>query len=73
MRPFWKREKQLALYDAGGYTKASYLEAIQAAKDALDGKNNIGTRMYFNGYKVEVNKGHTGTLKIGNHLFWEKM
>ena len=65
--------RQLALWDSGGYTKASYLEAIQAANDALNGKNNIGTRLFFNGYKVEVNKGHTDPLKIGNHLFWQEM
>ena len=42
----------------------------QAVKDALDGKNNIGSRLYFNGYNYEKNRGHKNAVRISNHLFW---
>lgn len=61
---------KLALYDRGGFTAANHLETIQAVKDALDGKNNIGSRLYFNGYNYEKNRGHQNAVRISNHLFW---
>ena len=43
---------------------------IQAVKDALDGKNCIGDRLFFNGYNYEKNRGHQNAIRISNHLFW---
>jgi uncharacterized protein YgiM (DUF1202 family) len=64
-------EKQLNYYDS--YSSKSQLISIKAAKDALEGANNIGTRMYFHSYKAAVKKGYdliTSSVKIGDHLFW---
>lgn len=70
--PTWNGmlNKRLALYDSGGFTAKNHLECIQAVKDALDGKNNIGSRLYFNGYNYEKNRGHQNAVRISNHLFW---
>lgn len=64
-------EKQLNNYD--NYSSKSQLMSIKAAKDALEGANNIGTRMYFHTYKAAAKKGYTSyenSVKIGDHLFW---
>ena len=70
--PTWNGSlnKKLATYDAGGFKAANHLQSIQAVKDALDGKNNIGSRLYFNGYNYEKNRGHKNAVRINNHLFW---
>lgn len=70
--PTWNGmlNKRLALYDRGGFTAKNHLESIQAVKDALDGKNNIGSRLFFNGYNYEKNRGHKNAVRISNHLFW---
>ena len=70
--PTWNGmlNKRLALYDSGEFTAKNHLECIQAVKDALDGKNNIGSRLYFNGYNYEKNRGHQNAVRISNHLFW---
>ncbi|MBE5936137.1 MAG: hypothetical protein E7262_10230 [Lachnospiraceae bacterium] len=70
--PTWNGmlNKRLATYDSGGFTSKNHLESIQAVKDALDGKNNIGSRLYFNGYNYEKNRGHKNAVRISNHLFW---
>lgn len=70
--PTWNGSlnKKLATYDAGGFTAKNHLETIQAVKDALDGKNKIGSRLYFNGYNYEKSRGHQNAVRIGNHLFW---
>jgi spore germination cell wall hydrolase CwlJ-like protein len=70
--PTWNGQlnKKLATYDAGGFTAKNHLESIQAVKDALDGKNCIGDRLFFNGYNYEKNRGHQNAIRISNHLFW---
>ena len=63
--------KQLKKYD--NYSSKSQLQAIKAAKAALEGENNIGNRLYFNGYKASVKKGYhknKNCIKIGDQLFW---
>lgn len=64
-------QKQLDKYS--NYTSKAQLLTIKAAKEALDGANNIGTRMYFHAYRVAAKKGYTSkstSVKIGDHLFW---
>lgn len=64
-------QKQLDNYK--NYTSKSQKLSIKAAKDALEGANNIGKRMYFHMYKSAVRDGHNkkaSSVKIGDHLFW---
>lgn len=70
--PTWNGalNSKLATYDRGGFTAKNHKETIQAVKDALDGKNSIGSRLYFNGYNYEKNRGHKNAVRISNHLFW---
>lgn len=70
--PTWNGSlnKKLSTYDNGGFTAKNHKETIQAVKDALDGKNKIGSRLYFNGYNYEKNRGHKNAVRISNHLFW---
>lgn len=63
--------KQLDKYEA--YSTKSQLLTIKAAKAALAGANNIGSRLYFNAYESAVNKGYDekkNCIKIEDHLFW---
>jgi spore germination cell wall hydrolase CwlJ-like protein len=63
--------KQLATYD--NYSSNSQKLSIKAAKAALEGANNIGTRLYFHSYKAAVKKGYdekSSSVKLGDHLFW---
>ncbi len=63
--------KQLANYD--NYSSASQKLSIKAAKAALEGSNNIGSRLYFHSYKAAVRKGYDKketSVKLGDHLFW---
>ena len=63
--------KQLDKYEA--YSTKSQLLTIKAAKAALAGANNIGSRLYFNAYESAVNKGYDekkNSIKIEDHLFW---
>ncbi|MDF2944856.1 MAG: hypothetical protein K0S01_3714 [Herbinix sp.] len=63
--------KQLANYD--NYCSNSQLLSIKAARAALEGANNIGTRLYFHSYKAAVKKGYdekSTSVKLGDHLFW---
>ncbi|MDF2907712.1 MAG: hypothetical protein K0R34_3033 [Herbinix sp.] len=63
--------KQLANYD--DYTSWSQKLSIKAAKAALEGSNNIGSRLYFHSYKAAVRKGYDKkdtSVKLGDHLFW---
>lgn len=63
--------KQLDRYDS--YSSKAQLLAIKAAKAALSGANNIGSRLYFNAYKSAVKKGYDkkkNCVKIEDHLFW---
>lgn len=64
-------EKQLSNYN--NYSSNSQLLSIKAAKAALEGSNNIGTRLYFHSYKAAVDKGYdqkSTSVKLGGHLFW---
>ena len=64
-------DKQLNNYD--NYNSSSQLMSIKAAKDALKGANNIGSRMYFHTYTAAAKKGYTNkssSVKLGAHLFW---
>lgn len=65
-------QKQLDRYDH--YSSKAELVTIKAAKDALAGSNNIGSRTHFNSYYAAVNKGydHISTaVKMGGLLFWQ--
>ncbi|MDF2513352.1 MAG: hypothetical protein K0S04_3218 [Herbinix sp.] len=64
-------DKQLNNYS--NYSSTSQLMSIKAAKTALQGANNIGSRLYFNSYKTALRKGYTeyeSSVKLGDHLFW---
>ncbi len=63
--------KQLSNYD--NYSSNSQQLSIKAAKAALEGSNNIGSRLYFHSYKAAVRKGYDKketSVKLGDHLFW---
>lgn len=63
--------KQLNKY--ANYSTKSQNLTIKAAKAALSGANNIGSRLYFNAYEAAVNKGYDqkkNSVKIEDHLFW---
>ncbi|MDF2485753.1 MAG: hypothetical protein K0R46_1921 [Herbinix sp.] len=63
--------KQLANYD--NYSSSSQQLSIKAAKAALEGANNIGSRLYFHSYRAAVKKGYekkNNCVKLGDHLFW---
>lgn len=64
-------KKQLNNYE--NYRSNSQLLSIKAAKAALEGQNNIGTRLYFNAYKTAIAKGYDSkpnSVKIDDQLFW---
>jgi uncharacterized protein YgiM (DUF1202 family) len=64
-------EKQLNNFD--NYNSKSQKMSIKAAKDALEGMNNIGKRLYFHTYKAAAKKGYNdyeSSVKLGDHLFW---
>lgn len=64
-------EKQLNNYD--NYSSKSQLMSVKAAREALEGANNIGSRMYFHTYKAAAKKGYTSyenSVKLGDHVFW---
>ncbi len=63
--------KQLSNYDS--YSSKSQLLSVKAAKAALQGSNNIGSRLYFHSYRAAVKKGYDkkkDCVKLGDHLFW---
>ena len=63
--------KQLAGYD--NYNSNFQKLSIKAAKAALEGSNNIGSRLYFHSYQSAVSKGYNekeNAVKIGEQLFW---
>ncbi|MDF2537338.1 MAG: hypothetical protein K0S76_359 [Herbinix sp.] len=63
--------KQLANYD--DYSSNAQRLSIKAARAALEGANNVGTRLYFHSYKSAVNKGYDdkrNCVKIDDQLFW---
>ena len=63
-------QKQLDQY-SNYYTNSQKL-SIQAAKAALEGDNNIGSRTFFNRYETAVKNGRdkSGSVRIQDHLFW---
>lgn len=64
-------QKQLDNYS--NYKSTSQKLSIKAAKAALEGVNNIGSRLYFQSYKAAARKGYTSKkncVKIDDHLFW---
>lgn len=64
-------QKQLDNY--ANYKSSSQKMSIKAAKNALEGANNIGSRLYFHSYKAAAKKGYNDNLKsvkIEDHLFW---
>ena len=64
-----KYKKTLANYKNNN---SKYMqETIKAAKAALAGENNIGKRVFYNGYRHETHRSHKNPLRIANHLFWE--
>lgn len=64
-------KKQLNIYE--NYNSWSQKLSIKAAKAALSGSNNIGSRLYFHSYKAAVRKGYhkkKNAVKIDDQLFW---
>jgi uncharacterized protein YgiM (DUF1202 family) len=64
-------QKQLDNY--ANYKSSSQRMSVKAAKDALEGANNIGSRLYFHTYKAAAKKGYHDnqkSVKIDDHLFW---
>lgn len=64
-------DKQLDSYEH--YDSNAEELSIKAAKDALEGANNIGDRLYFHTYKVAAKKGYTSyskSVKMDGLLFW---
>lgn len=61
--------KQLNQYS--NFNSSSQKLSIQAAKDALAGINNIGSRLYFNRYSSHVASKHSSNgVKIDDQFFW---
>lgn len=63
--------KQLSNYS--NYSSSSQKLSIKAAKAALGGANNIGSRLYFHSYRSAVQKGYDekeNSVKLGGQLFW---
>lgn len=63
-------QKQLDQYS--NYYSNSQKLSIQAAKAALEGTNNIGSKLYFNRYETAVKHGKNtaSSVRIQDHLFW---
>jgi uncharacterized protein YgiM (DUF1202 family) len=64
-------EKHLNNYE--NYNSWSQKLSVKAAKAALSGSNNIGSRLHFNSYKAAVRKGYhkrENAVKIDDQLFW---
>ena len=64
-------EKQINRFSQ--FDSQAELLSIKAAKDALNGTNNIGTRRYFHSYSAAVKKGYdkkSNAVKLGGLVFW---
>ena len=64
-------QKQLNRYN--NYSSKAQLMSVKAARDALEGANNIGKRLYFHTYSVAVSKGYTNksnSVKLDGLLLW---
>ncbi len=61
--------RELRNYSKGVYnTNAAAKSSLKAAKQALDGYNNVGKRYFFNGKRYS--KARRNNIIIGNHRFW---
>lgn len=52
------------------YSSKAEKLSIKAAKEALEGENNIGGYLNFTRYSSYLAKKHTNHVKIGNHIFF---
>ncbi len=52
------------------FTSKSQKESIKAAKDALEGTNNIGNYLYFTRYTKSLANSKKDHMKIGAHIFY---
>ena len=66
----WK--DTVTIYEKGGFTTENHLLCLRAIYDALNGKNNIGTRIITSVYITEKNKGHRNAIRIQNNMFWDR-
>lgn len=61
--------RELRNYSKGVYNRNTAAKAsLKAAKQALAGHNNVGTRYFFNGKRYS--KARRNNIIIGNHRFW---
>lgn len=63
--------KQLANYNQ--YSDRQQLLSIKAAKAALEGANNIGSRLYFHSLRAAIRKGYdkkSTSVRVDDQLFW---
>lgn len=61
-------QKQIDNYH--NYSSKSQKSSIKAAKAALEGNNNIGNLLFFNGYSNSLYEKHPNGVRISGHLFW---
>lgn len=60
--------RELRAYDRGRYKKdKSRISTVKAVKAALNGKNTVGKRKFFNTYYGQRRKNGK---RIGTHIFW---
>lgn len=68
--------RALSKYDSKKYSseadKKSMEACIKAAKAALNGENNIGSYLYFNGYSKTLAKKYPNHEIIGDHIFYKR-
>ena len=66
--------KALSIYDSrtsvSGAVKENMLECIKAAKAALNGDNNIGNYLNFNGSSKYLANKYSNHVIIGDHIFY---
>ena len=67
-----KWNETVETYDTGKFTTENHLLAVKAVDEALNGKNNIGTRLCFNFYYMEKNNNHKNAVRIQNELYWDR-
>lgn len=64
--PLYKAYKNYATLKKKDQMKS----CIKAAKAALNGKNIVGSRLYFTGYSKTLASKHPNYVKIGSHIFY---
>lgn len=68
--------RALSKYDSKKYAsdadKKSMEACIKAAKAALNGENNIGKYLYFNGYSKSLANRFPNHVIIGDHIFYSR-